>query len=96
MGGEAHGQQACAQERAAALRASTGTGSRNWPSALQAGVPVDPRDEDGRTPLYMACGSGHSEVAAALMAAGADCLVANDCGQVRAAARSLLLCPRAH
>ena len=47
---------------------------------LELGFAVDTRDEQGATALLRACGAGHREIAACLLAAGADAVLAANSG----------------
>jgi len=48
---------------------------------IDAGAPVDSRDNNGATPLMNAAMCGHVEVAAVLRSAGADCAATSNNGK---------------
>ncbi|XP_043097622.1 protein phosphatase 1 regulatory subunit 27b [Puntigrus tetrazona] len=45
------------------------------------GADITQRDEDGWTPLHMACSDGFPEIATYLLSLGADTEAENDCGE---------------
>ncbi|KAG7485103.1 phosphatase 1 regulatory subunit 27 [Solea senegalensis] len=48
---------------------------------VQYGADIHQRDEDGWTPLHMACSDGFPHIARYLLALGADQELENDCGE---------------
>ncbi|XP_034043321.1 protein phosphatase 1 regulatory subunit 27b [Thalassophryne amazonica] len=45
------------------------------------GADINQRDEEGWTPIHMACSDGFPHIARYLLSLGADCEAENDCGE---------------
>lgn len=92
------GTSAAAADPAALLAAAQAGDTPRVRALLQAGTPVDPRDNSGNTPLLLATAQGHTEAALALIAAGADVNLKNgmqDSAYLLAGARGELAILRA-